>query len=350
MKKIILSLTFITLISGYAESQITLDSTNFATIGWVVQEARDSLPTVAPGNSGANQTWDLSGLDTHTVDTLTFTNPNWTQGGTDFPDANLAIYNHGDSMHTYINNSYSGAEMLGIGGDVFGAGYTTIKFDPTQTFTQWPMNYQDSFNDSSGIDETFYLGQGPTGPDSARFKQLNETFVDVDGWGSVTTPLGTFDALRTYTITINTDSIWIWTSFSGWTFYQEQTGTTYQYEWFSNDPNTNFPIATMTVDAGNNAENVRWLLVTPTLSGIDDNTTSDLKLYPNPAQEQLTIETQTAGILEIINVNGQLVKRIQLQANLNTVEVKDLDAGVYIYVVTSQNNDEIKTGQFTISR
>lgn len=328
MKKLLLSLSLLTSLLSFG--QITLDSTHMAGIGWVIQEARDTVPTVTPGNSGASQTWDLSGLNTHTLDSMTFTNPAWTTNGGDFTNANLAIYNHGDTTTMYLDNNYNEALMLGLSGDIAGTGTEmSIVFDDPSTFTKWPMNFQDTYADSSSFDFTFYIGQGPGGPDSVRFKQFTESVVDVDGWGDVTTPLGTFDALRTYTITFNTDSIWLWFSFGGWTFFQEDVYSTYQYSWYSDDPSTQFPVVTMEVDDQDSVQSVNWLATNPTFTTIKEHSPSNLIIYPNPANHTVTVELDMKDESDYQFLITDMMGRQHISSSENSINIDQLSAGYY---------------------
>ncbi len=53
-------------------------------------------------------------------------------------------------------------------------------------------------------------------------------------------------------------------------------------------------------------------------------------LYPNPATDVVTIETQATTTVTIFNIAGQLVKTQTLAAGANTVIIDELETGVYI--------------------
>jgi hypothetical protein len=82
MKRSILSIMAVAALGitgANAQSAITLNTTDLAYIGKVVKQASDTMPgsSIVPGPAGTNQTWNFSALMQHSVDTLTFTNPNW---------------------------------------------------------------------------------------------------------------------------------------------------------------------------------------------------------------------------------------------------------------------------------
>ncbi|MBT3612635.1 MAG: T9SS type A sorting domain-containing protein [Flavobacteriales bacterium] len=66
--------------------------------------------------------------------------------------------------------------------------------------------------------------------------------------------------------------------------------------------------------------------------------TSDLLIYPNPANNILTIVSNTVEIenINIYNLNGQLVLNKEL--NNNTINVSSLESGIYIVDILSENN------------
>jgi hypothetical protein len=69
---------------------------------------------------------------------------------------------------------------------------------------------------------------------------------------------------------------------------------------------------------------------------IDDNR---IKVFPNPAKDDLTIETKTYSTVEITNTQGQIVKSIKILNKKATIDISQLSGGVYtIKIIT---DDEI---------
>lgn len=70
---------------------------------------------------------------------------------------------------------------------------------------------------------------------------------------------------------------------------------------------------------------------------VNDFETSDFKLYPNPASEILTIESnKTIIALEIYSVTG---KRLSVIRNTNTIDASGLNNGMYFIKVTVENKN-----------
>ncbi len=77
-----------------------------------------------------------------------------------------------------------------------------------------------------------------------------------------------------------------------------------------------------------------WAIDGEVLSA-DDNTISDvdISIYPNPAQDQLTISNNSGVTIErsqIIDITGRVVQSINLDDTTNTVDISQLSAGVYL--------------------
>ena len=78
------------------------------------------------------------------------------------------------------------------------------------------------------------------------------------------------------------------------------------------------------------------------------NNENSLKLWPNPANNELNIQfTSTVGELSIYNINGQLVKQINSPNNHNTnimIDISDLPAGIYNLV--GIENEKVLNSKF----
>ncbi len=77
---------------------------------------------------------------------------------------------------------------------------------------------------------------------------------------------------------------------------------------------------------------------------VDEFKKLSLKVYPNPATENMIIQLpgeRNNGKLVISNLVGQKVKEMALNANTNTISVADLSKGLYILSVNIENNKQI---------
>jgi len=80
------------------------------------------------------------------------------------------------------------------------------------------------------------------------------------------------------------------------------------------------------------------------LVGINELNANSIYIYPNPVKNQLFIELDNQEITEItiIDYSGRVVETIN--SNVNTVNVSDLQQGIYILKVATKNG--VFTHQF----
>ena len=75
--------------------------------------------------------------------------------------------------------------------------------------------------------------------------------------------------------------------------------------------------------------------------------TSSLNLYPNPVQDKLYIETQALTqtlTIEIYDVYGRVqnLRNSETQKLRNSIDVTDLNSGVYFVKVRTENGNIVK--------
>jgi hypothetical protein len=81
----------------------------------------------------------------------------------------------------------------------------------------------------------------------------------------------------------------------------------------------------------------------PKPSGIEDIDDNGIKIYPNPANDILTIEgNEGKTLVEFYDNNGRLVKSVVIQST-SQINIEDLSAGTYYLNITSE--DKITTKQ-----
>ncbi len=71
---------------------------------------------------------------------------------------------------------------------------------------------------------------------------------------------------------------------------------------------------------------------------------SDLQVFPIPASDNLTIETSLKAKIEISNIQGQLIKRINTTENQTTIDISCYASGIYFVKMISDK--EIITKKF----
>jgi len=65
---------------------------------------------------------------------------------------------------------------------------------------------------------------------------------------------------------------------------------------------------------------------------------SEFKIYPNPAQDFISVITQEAGRIEVYSAQGLLLKEAVINKGANRLDISSLPQGVYFIVVISNDS------------
>jgi hypothetical protein len=83
-----------------------------------------------------------------------------------------------------------------------------------------------------------------------------------------------------------------------------------------------------------------WIVkLLPDPIGFDDSETTKIHIYPNPAVDEIFIETSSEQqqLLSVINSQGQLLKQTEFSGSKISVDVSHLCAGVYFIRIQSES-------------
>jgi len=259
---------------------------------------------LSPGDAGANQTWDFSGLTltplNQTVNTVavataisasSFPNSNYCLIMTDNSDTNDI-----KTAYTFFNLSNTSFEYLGSSGP----GYNLNFLDP-QIILQFPYTYNTEINDTYQIEAW-----------------TTKSFTSVyDGYGTLITPFGT------YTNVIR----------------QKRTEGLYvSYSWYQTNP-FSFVMDGEFTDNG-------YINVYKNTTGLGINPIEPKKamaVFPNPAHTELNIqlpEQQTLDCVAVTDITGKIV--LKQDQNLNQINVSHLANGLY-FIEAHSGNEKLVT-------
>ena len=175
----------------FLNAQITMTQGDFPSIGDVLIDAVDTLAdTLDIGMPGANQSWDFSGLQEGLVVATSVIDPDTTAFAADFPNANVGLETEGFISYGNI----SADSIIDFGSVVEIMGMSTLTYlTPHSKLYELPLQFGSAFTDDY-FQQTTLEGFPPY--DSVRTTRTTHRDVVVDGWGQVTTPIGTFNVLR----------------------------------------------------------------------------------------------------------------------------------------------------------
>jgi len=236
MKTIYTVLICILAINGF--SQITIDSSDFASPGDTFTSAIGKNPSVIQVTGGAGATWDfsklaadsLTGAKTRAIDKNNYPIDSL------FPDAGMKITSnsYGESylIKTKDSLSLDGIANLEI---VPGNPGFSFNFNPNIKIMPFPLNYKDTFSSISYIDTI--VDTAITALSFVKIKVHAEfyAYTIVEGYGKLMTSQDTVDVLKLYTVEAQSFEIYGKHSIAGWLTspFITQNDTAHKYRWFA---------------------------------------------------------------------------------------------------------------------
>lgn len=327
-----------------ANAQITLTDQHFPGGGELFIFSTLNDPSIDYQTTGANQTWDFSAL-TPTGQRGLQTNDILQAGGLaqlmfgilapadykaayfnsaiDFPLAQLSGFLpvQIDGMNQYTRIAPDAVQTVGYEIISSGTGYA-FRSDTIETRYALPLTFGNS-----------YESRGSTALDlnpiyDAQWRQHRHRVSEVDGWGTVTTPHGTFQALRLHHVVNETDSIYL--SFQGFgTWLPITVPVSHEYEWRSTDEKEAVMRIKTSEVAGN--QTVTAVEYRDEYNGLGlGELSSTLNVYPNPAANELHVDLdETCDQLAVIDASGRIVLTVRPDSANTVMDVSSLSKGDY---------------------
>ncbi|MCF6185221.1 MAG: T9SS type A sorting domain-containing protein, partial [Bacteroidales bacterium] len=263
-----------------------------------------------------------------------FSDPSGTPYFSDFPTANMGTDD--GNIYVYLNKDNSSIRMLGYEGDLLQTGHIyKLEYLPNgQEMIFFPMNYQDQDSTFDYYDLTIDandVGAGTFG-DSARQKLTEYTTRTVDAYGQVSIPNATFDCLRVNKQIISIDSSWIHNQILGWQFYQVIQDTTYSYEWYSDDSQTKYAVASVDYNPATNqpvdSTDFAFLKFNPIKITIQQG--KGFGIYPNPATDNFYVYGLVPGSeIQLLDITGNIILKQQISSAKERINLSSIKTGIY---------------------
>ncbi|MCB0822930.1 MAG: PKD domain-containing protein [Bacteroidales bacterium] len=135
-------------------------------------------------------------------------------------------------------------------------------------------------------------------------------------------------------LSLNTPTGWEWT-FSGGT---PQTSTEQNPMVIYDSPGTYGVMLIASNDAGSNTMIKNDYIIVEVATGIKNPISQNVKLYPNPANNQLNFENISGfETITISNVMGQMVLYAEINNNSQTIDISGLELGTYFVKIQSED-------------
>ncbi|MBT3611623.1 MAG: T9SS type A sorting domain-containing protein [Flavobacteriales bacterium] len=323
-------------------AQITVADTDLMNVGDIIYQAYDDAPTssISLGNAGPNQTWDFSTLQAQEYDTTEFIDPTGTPFGIDHPTANLCIDDNGE--YIYIDKNAQGLNLVGF--DNFPYPQLVVPLPLTYGLNTivGPVIIMDSVIDNSLLPDSMavFITMGQAQQiDSIQILIESSTEFNVDAHGDVIIPMGTFDALRVKTDDVTTTDYFLYcsdtvTGNGNWypmpaAIAPSEVEIISSYAWWTNDPLIKFALVQIEIDSLGGIDAIDFMH-SPSSSSVADLLTNNFNIYPIPAINNLTIETQNNELasLELVDLTGKVILKKEFTQS-TSLDVSRIAKGIH---------------------
>ena len=229
---------------------------------------------------------------------------------------------------TYMWSNGSTANSIDVSN---GGTYSVIATNENGCTAMASANVEDGHSVTNAITENTdgeFVWNGQTYTESGNYVQ---TFTAANGCDSVVTLHLTVNSVQHYNIFVISNNNAYGTT-TGTGVYEANTEIQISatandgYEFLSwNDGNTD-TLRTITVTG-----DATYIATFIPATNIEENVALEIALFPNPATDILNItSSETISEIEIVNTLGQVIKRIEVNADNAVCDVEDLKAGVYV--------------------
>lgn len=267
---------------------------NYVTTNWL-----------SPGNGGANQTWNLSALTVVGNNNAAYSAPSGSYPGTTVTRTESS----GGVLFEALNTSGQTIYAMQASG-------VTIDYSDPMTMLQYPLTMGSIGDDTH--EASFVSGGFP-------FTRIGTSSWEVDGYGTVITPNGTFsNVIRVHQTQVYTDIYDF-----GTIDYNVDI-----YSWIK--AGVHWPIASLTslVTSQGSSEYGTYYSGPADLGEQEE---LSFALFPNPAEDELHILTATSSVHQVIisDLSGKVVTR--QSPTQNTINLRDMQAGIYLVQIEMED-------------
>jgi len=188
--------------------------------------------------------------------------------------------------------------------------------------------------------------------DSLNIKITLTNNFNVDAWGDVTIPIGTYASLR---INAEETTATSWSAYcsnsgglgGGWYAVPQQllpgeTETVNHYQWWTNDASVKFIVADLEVDSAGNVIAASFLTI-PQTSAVTELPEDAITIFPIPTIYQLNIEANFTDLAtyKMYNMHGDLILENTFTKNTK-VDLNNIAKGTYLLNVSNEKGSITK--------
>lgn len=321
--------------TGSACAQVSIGAANLFTIGSRYQVAIDEEPGVTPGNSGINLTWSYPGLGSDAMRIAEVMAPANSPFGPAIPGTRAVISDTDQSAEHFTVTP----TQLVHHGRIFQDGFdqTELQLTPPMALLNLPTQQGGYIQGISRMRNTAYLGLDiglGFVVDSIRVRTRLDYQSEVQGWGQLTTPLGTFEAIKQILFLDVTDSIDIYRADEDLWIEGIDTQEHEEVSWSWWSPSHSIPVLQLFDDANDgNVDRAEWIEADlGTTSTGDREPAGVVAVYPNPAIDLITVPLDAMGAASyaLHDAQGRLVQSGRISRERSAITVAHLERGAYV--------------------
>jgi hypothetical protein len=285
---------------------------------------------VSPGNAGANQTWNLSSMTASSTSNYTAGSVSSTPYAANFSSANIQM-NDGN-VYSFMNNSSTAMVNVGIANN---SSSVVIPYSNGEDLMHYPFNMNDTYTDTWAA--TYVIS-------SLTFNRTGTTTVTYDGYGTLTTPAGTFNNVARIHFVQDYSDV---SSFG--TIYTHND----EYIWMANGYHSGLAsVFTLSTSVSAPTQSGTYIQAGSIPTSLQEwnaaNTT--VMVYPNPANDRVSISSaEKINTIDVYDLKGELILSESVASTQTNLDLSDLNAGIYLAKINMVNGD-VQTKKITLNK
>jgi hypothetical protein len=212
----------------------------------------------------------------------------------------------------------------------------------------FPRNFGNYFDDTYAFQAE--ADGAAFGVDRIRLTRSGHVYDTTDGYGSLITPTGTYDALRVKTTDYATNVIEVkLAAFLPWTPFTTVQDTSVSYSWHAKEEM--LAIAEYAYDSIGNPARFTFSTVPPVVTtGVTDaEKGSNIRPYPQPATSSLCVQGLSNSHTyqaQVYSINGKMILNEQLRGDC--LDIERLTSGMYILRLSDLNGRHQELLKFVV--
>jgi hypothetical protein len=336
MKKLFQLMLLLTILPAISNAQITIQASEVNPLGVFAIQTRDTSieASISPGGTGL-QTWDFSMLGNDSSDSIEFYNASETAYANLFPNANLAATLDSFAV-VYFEKNDNNIVSYGTYGTFTLPPYTVTNaytFKPYQTIIRFPLEMNQSFSET--VRSVLQIPGSDIGApyDSVRAVTITNRIILVDAYGTLASPIGNFDVLRSTETEVSVDSAFIQSNGLWFPIQASSPKTITYYNWWTNTFSLSLPVVQYKISPGIDTSMI-WLNTFVSATH-DSKSYLNINLSPNPTSSFLNVELPEgfSGQMEVFDLNGHRMLAQPATSKTENLNVQALPVGSFVLVL-----------------